>query len=274
MKIIKILNNNTALVDDGGVEKIAMGRGLGFGKKISDTLEREKIEKIYVTEGTHLGDLLGEIQPELLSISDVIVTKAREHLTSSLSDLVFVTIADHLSGAIRCHEQGVYNKNFLLWDTKKFFKKEFEIGLYAIDKIEKELGVSLPEDEAGFIALHLVNAELGNENSAATNLTRLMEEILTIIKYSFKISFDENDIYFQRFMTHLKFFSERILSQNMITTDANDEEMLKMIQAKYPESDEATGKIVEFIKNQYDYEVSRDEQLYLMIHLTRIVGRK
>ena len=38
-------------------------------------------------------------------------------------------------------------------------QEEYLIGEYAIAMIERKIGVTLPVDEAGFIALHIVNAE-------------------------------------------------------------------------------------------------------------------
>lgn len=55
------------------------------------------------------------------------------------------------------------------------------------------------------MALTIVNAELDNGNVAAQDLTQLIEEIMTIVKYSLEISLDDEDIYVQRFITHLKF---------------------------------------------------------------------
>ena len=40
---------------------------------------------------------------------------------------------------------------------------EFQIGLWALDVIEKRLGLRPKEDEAGFIALHIVNANLHSD---------------------------------------------------------------------------------------------------------------
>ena len=76
------------------------------------------------------------------------------------------------------------------------------------------MSVDLNDDEAGFLALHITNAEIDNNNNEdAISLTMLMEEILTVVKYTLKVDFSENDIYFQRFITHLKFFSEQVLKK-------------------------------------------------------------
>lgn len=71
--------------------------------------------------------------------------------------------------------------------------------------VQKRVGMELSTDEAGFIALHLVNAEMEEEVGNIYELTKLMQEITNIVKYYFKVSFDEDSVYFYRFSTHLKF---------------------------------------------------------------------
>ena len=41
-------------------------------------------------------------------------------------------------------------KNFLMWDIKRFFPDEFEVGKYANQLLGGYLGQDLPLDEAGF----------------------------------------------------------------------------------------------------------------------------
>ncbi len=45
-------------------------------------------------------------------------------------------------------------RNVLLWEIKRLYPKEFELGQEARTIIAGRLGVELAEDEAGFIALH------------------------------------------------------------------------------------------------------------------------
>ena len=130
----------------------------------------------------------------------------------------------------------------------------------------------LPDDEAAFMALTLVNAELENGDGTARDLTMMMEEIMTIVKYSLEISLDEEDIYLERFMTHLKFFCERVLTDNG-HRDLEDNEMFDLLKCKYPLAYETTRKIAEFLKQTRNYQTSEDEQLYLTIHLSRMKRR-
>lgn len=47
--------------------------------------------------------------------------------------------------------------------------------------IEKELKVTLPQDEAAFIALHIVNAELDLDMTEMVSMTKLVNDILKIV---------------------------------------------------------------------------------------------
>ena len=51
----------------------------------------------------------------------------------------------------------------------------------AIGMIEKELKVTLPQDEAAFIALHIVNAELDLDMTEMVSMTKLVNDILKIV---------------------------------------------------------------------------------------------
>ncbi|GBG97068.1 PRD domain-containing protein [Lactococcus termiticola] len=269
MRIIKILNHNTALVVDGEEEKVAMGRGIAFGKKQGERLDIELAEKVYSLTGKGSDSLLASLDPRLLDISHKTLAYAEEQLEAKLSDLSFVAIADHLSAALSRDQAELEVKNFLLWDIKRLFSRQFEVGRFALDLVEETFGVRLAEDEAGFVALHVINS---SQTADASKLTKLMEEILTLIRFSLNQTFDEEDIYFQRFMTHLSFFAERILSQSGSRSDRADDDMLEMIRAKYPEAYAVSERLADYIESQYDYRPARDELLYLSIHLTRLIN--
>ena len=138
-----------------------------------------------------------------------------------------MSLTDHINFAIQRNKKGLDIKNALLWETKRLYKDEFAIGKQALAMVKNKTGVSLPEDEAGFIALHIVNAELNEEMPNIINITKVMQEILRIVKYHFKIEFNEESLHYYRFVTHLKFFAQRLLTAHIWkarTTFAGDSE--------------------------------------------------
>ena len=265
MLISKILNNNVVISEENQEEVILMGRGLAFGRKVGQEIPDELIEKKYVLSENRR-QLLMELPAEVMEMSDKIISFAREKLQKKLKDSAFLAMADHIHGVLLRLEDGIYLKNFLMWDIKRFFPIEFEVGQYAKQLLSTYVSKELPDDEAAFMALTLVNAELENGDGTARDLTMMMEEIMTIVKYSLEISLDEEDIYLERFMTHLKFFCERVLTDNG-HRDLEDNEMFDLLKCKYPLAYETTRKIAEFLKQTRNYQTSEDEQLYLTIHL-------
>ena len=109
------------------------------------------------------------------------------------------------------HDKGLNRSNSFLWEIRKSYPKEYKVGLKALDLIKEETEKSLPEDEAGNIALHLINAQVNNTYKIdnINNVTKKIKDILNIIKYTYNIQLDENSINYERFVTHLKFFFER-----------------------------------------------------------------
>ena len=73
------------------------------------------------------------------------------------------------------------------------------------------------------MAQHIVNAQLDDDMSDIVNVTRIMQDILNIIKYSYNRDFNEESVYYYRFVTHLKFFAQRIL--NRLTYEDDDEDV-------------------------------------------------
>ena len=67
----------------------------------------------------------------------------------------------------------------LLWDIQKnFYKRRISNSeKKALVIIEKKTGVLLPNDEAGFIALHIVNGQLDEDVHDMYEITKIMQEI-------------------------------------------------------------------------------------------------
>ena len=271
MLISKILNNNVVISEEDQEEVILMGRGLAFGRKVGQEIPDELIEKKYVLSENRR-QLLMELPAEVMEMSDKIISFAKEKLQKKLKDTAFLAMADHIHGVLLRLEDDIYLKNFLMWDIKRFFPIEFEVGQFAKQLLSAYVSKELPDDEAAFMALTLVNAELENGDGTARDLTMMMEEIMTIVKYSLEISLDEEDVYLERFMTHLKFFCERVLTDSS-NRDLEDNDMFDLLKCKYPLAYETTRKIAEFLKQTRNYQISEDEQLYLTIHLSRMKRR-
>ncbi|OTQ28392.1 BglG family transcription antiterminator LicT [Gilliamella apicola] len=273
MKVHKILNNNVIVtLDDKGKELILTGRGIGFKKREGDLIDINLIEKQFSLDNKDIlpkfNELLSEIPLEVLTTSQIIINHAKACMESKLQDSIYISLTDHIHFAIERHKQGFDIPNGFLWEIKKFYPKEFQIGLYALSVIKKRLGIELPEDEAGFITFHIINSQLNGTMPNIVNMTKIMREILNIVKYHFNIEYDEDCLSYQRFVTHLKFFAQRILSKG--TQTQQDSSLYEIVRQKYHQAYLCTKQIDLHLIQQYQHPLTDDESLYLTIHIERL----
>ncbi|HAI07598.1 MAG TPA: transcription antiterminator LicT, partial [Pantoea sp.] len=181
MKIAKILNNNVVVVQDKhGGEQVVMGRGLAFQRRVGDTLDKARIEKIFALQSDELmhrlGDLLSQIPLEVMTTCDRIIQLAAQRL-GTLQESLYITLTDHCHFAIERQHKGLTINNVLLWEIKHLYPKEFELGQEARAIIAQRLHVQLPEDEAGYIDMHLVTAQPNSKIPEVMHVTWVLQDI-------------------------------------------------------------------------------------------------
>ncbi|MFC1283990.1 BglG family transcription antiterminator LicT [Bacillus paralicheniformis] len=277
MKIAKVINNNViSVLNEQGQELVVMGRGIAFQKKPGEAVDESRIEKIFRLDNKDVSErfktLLDEIPIEFMEMSEKIISYAKLKLGKKLNDSIYVSLTDHIHFAVERNKKGLDIKNALLWETKRLYKDEFAIGKEALAIIEKKTGAALPEDEAAFIALHIVNAELNEEMPNIVNITKVMQEILSIVKYHFHIDFDEEALHYYRFITHLKFFAQRLFSGTYM--ESRDDFLFETVKNKYRDAYVCTNKIKQYIEKEYGHQLTNEELLYLTIHIERVVHQK
>lgn len=278
MVIKQVINNNIAIsIDSQGDEIILIGKGLAFNKKKGDEIDNQKVEKRFYLEDQGLyakfKKLLQEVSIEEINISDDIISLAKRRLKKELNESIYISLPDHISLAVTRTRDGLNVKNGLLWEIKKLYKEEYLVAKEAVQMINERFNVELGEDEAGFIAFHFVNAQLNSGMNTVTKITQFIKEILNIITYQLNIAVDEDSLTGFRFITHLKFFANRIFSQE---TNENSEDpfLYEVVRERYTQAFDITQKVKQHISNQYSYKVSDMEATYLTIHIQRLLDRK
>ena len=271
MKVLKVINNNIIMADLNGDEAIVMGRGLGFKKKTGDEVLEEFVEKVFKLDNPKINDkvkeLLEDISQEVFFITQDIVTYAEKTLDKKLDKLVYVLLTDHISLALNRAKENISLPNPMLWEIKNIYRDEYKVGIKALEIIKKETNIMLEEDEAAFIALHIVNASLGEEIYNTMNITLLTRDILKIIKLHFKLEFDENSLTYIRLVTHLKFFSQRIFKRELF---GESDDLFDIVSVKYKEAYACVAKIKKYIKKQFNYDCTNQELTYLILHIQRV----
>ena len=271
--IEKVINNNIiSAYDESGAEVIVMGRGIGFKKKQGEMVPANQISKIFRIKSRTLAEqfkeLLANMPLERVRISDEIISHAKDHLKLKLNQSIYVTLTDHINFAIERVSQGIEPQNALLWEIKRFYPQEFQLGIYALELIQDRLDILLPEDEAGFIALHFVNAEYGTDIRDAVKFPNQMQAIVDIVERDLGILLDESSLHYERFMTHIKFLIQRIYRKELLSSE--DRELSLLMQRKYPREYQCSVKVAEYIMQATGCRLSEEEIMYLSVHIRRV----
>ena len=274
MEIVNVMNNSLVFViNDDNNEIIVMGKGIGFMKKAGEFIDSSKIEKIFTLKDDEAKKnyfrAMEDVSSEYVDVTNDIVKYASDILNCKLNDNVFISLIDHISFAIERFNKNISLQNRLLWEVKKFYPNEFKVGIYAVNKINDVLGVKLPEEEAGNIAFHIVNAQTENSEMENTILMiKMMKDILNIIKYHLDVKLDKESLNYSRFITHLQFFLQRVIEGKV--ADSKNSFILTQVESQYPEKVNCARSIKNYVEKLLNIEVGDDEILYLAMHIIRV----
>ena len=274
MKIDKVLNNNVVIArDENGAETVLMGRGLAFGRRAGEEVPADKVEKRFTLQSGQLSSrfqqLLTSIPLSHFLMSERIINHAKISLGKELSDSIYVTLPDHISAAVERYRQGLVLPNPLLWDIRQFYKEEYAVGLEANRIVFEETGVQFTEDEAAFIALHFVNAQVGGEIRDVYDMTYLMQAAFRIVREQYRREPDCDSLEYFRFVTHLKFFARRIVSGQHYGD--GDADLLDVVWYKYPRAYDCARRICSYVEREKGFSSGKNELLYLTIHIARVM---
>ena len=278
MRVNKILNNNLVISkNEDNEEIIVKGLGIGYHAKRGDKIDESLIEKIFYPKN-HQNSI--QMQQYLLSIPEEyfdFVQKFVDHVKEEapnlrLNNSIYLSLSDHILGTVERFRNGISLKNVLLLDIQQLYKKEYEYGMKMVDEINRTFQTKLPVDEAGFIALHFVNAEEGQHNTDNYKIAMIVNQVQEIVKNYFSdITFNESSLYYQRFLTHLKYFAQRYLHKELQYDE--DENLFQLIQEQCREAYGCVKLIYLMMEEKYQYALSKEEMMYLSIHIQTNVDK-
>ena len=202
MRISKVLNSSVVLVqDDNGEESILLGKGIGYGRRPGQTIDRQPSDRVFIPlsnpDAQPMIELFSSIPPVYLELTQDIVADAEASLGVRLSPHIYLMLTDHLHFAVERQQLGITVTNRVLWELKHFYKREYDVGLRGLQRACQLLNVFLPEEEAGNIAFHIVNARMDvGAGGDAMQAARLIGELTNIVTYRMHTPLDTESIAF------------------------------------------------------------------------------
>lgn len=277
MRIKKVINNNIlCTIDEKGNEMIVTGRGIGFKRKTGEFIDPAVVEKTYRMEGKaeqrKLRELLQQIPLEHLKLTETLVEYIKGQISQQLNESLLITLTDHISFAIKRKQEGIEFKNPLRGAIMCYYPTEYHLGQHCLEVIRQQYQIQLNEDEAAFIALHIVNAELNTNMSEMYNITQLIESTIEVVEYYYQKKFDRNSLDFSRFVVHLRYFAQRLFQGKLMEDGGNEHDALfrQLIARNCKQHYKCAQCIGDYVRNAYQKELGDEELIYLTIHLKRI----
>ena len=277
LRVKKVINNNIlCVIDDHNHELIVTGKGIGFRRHPGEFVDPERVEKTYRMESRDkqrkLRELVEQIPIEHLELTEELIAYIKTQISQPLNESLLITLADHISFAIRRKQEGVTFQNPLQGDIMCYYPTEYRLGRHCVNAVRERTGIDLSESEASFIALHIVNAELNASMSEMYDITRLIEGALQVVEYYYQRTFDRESLDFSRFVVHLRYFAQRLFQGKALEDGgaAQDPQFRDMIIKTCAVHYKCAQHIAEYVRNTWGRELSDDEMMYLTIHLKRI----
>lgn len=276
MKVIKVINNNNlCVIDDDGREQIVSGKGIGFGKKYGDVIDSSKVQKTYLITDSELQkkmiSLLKEIPSEYMVFTNSMVEYIKNAYPQKLNESLLVTLSDHIAFAIERKKNGIEFTNPLLDSISEVYPQELSLGEYCVEQMHKQLGIKMSRNEAGFIAMHIINARLDTKISDVYDITKLINGCIEIAEYFYNEKFNRSSDYFKRFQIHLKYLAQRLFQNKPLPQVlSSDAVFFNMIKKTCNEHYKCAQCVKEYILKTYKKDIEDDELIALAIHLKRL----
>ncbi|OJG64604.1 hypothetical protein RV07_GL003980 [Enterococcus malodoratus] len=261
------------MIDTKGLERILIGRGIAFRKKVGETVEKDKIEKTFVVDSPNVADrfvqLIEEVPINRLEMVTLIIKNAEVELQKTFDGNTYIGLADHINYAVNRFRNGEHIRNALLLEIKKFYPREYTAGMNALEKITYYEGIELNEDEAGFIALHFINGGMNNDTAQTLLTTEMLQKVVLIVEDCLGIQLDTESLNYVRFVTHLKLFIQRVII-NEPRREAVPEMFDQVVQF-YPRATESVGIIKHYLQDKLACQIYPEEEMYLILHVQRLI---
>lgn len=273
-RIRKVLNHNTVIVirTDDTQECMIVGKGIGFGKRVSEYVEPGKGDTVYslqeLTERGNAGELVKSVSPECLEIANEVLNEA-ERAFGKIDRNILFPMADHLEFAVRRIRNHEQISNPLTDDISVLFHKEFKAAHCVVGILKEKMNIDINDDEVGYIALHIHSA-LGDEKiSEAMQMARAVRACITMVEEETHEPIDVMSLSYNRLMNHVRFMFARAMAGEKLQVNIND-----YMEIKFPESYQTAKKVCAQIGELLKRPLQETEIGYLAMHIERVHEEK
>lgn len=272
-RVGKALNHNTliAISMEDNQEYLLIGKGIGFGRKVSERFEIPKDQEctIYsLREQTERGgamELVKGIDPVYLEIAEKILTKSEE-VFGKIDRRILFPMADHIAFAVQRIRANEQISNPLTEDIRALFHMEYKTAESVRGILQEMVGVEIDEHEIGYIALHIHSA-IEDENVALSmQIAHSVRECIRMVEEETGQTIDVMSLSYNRLMNHIRYMVARAVKGEKLKLNMND-----YMSVKFPKSYAIAEEICRQLGQQIHRVLNDVEIGYLAMHIERVL---
>ncbi|AIF44591.1 transcriptional antiterminator [Virgibacillus sp. SK37] len=208
--------------------------------------------------------LLGLVNPQKLERIEEEVQQVVGKLLPNLADSAYIALVVHLALAVQRLEKGDHIKFDPKYLEELRTTNEFSTASQLIRRLEQSLHLYIPNDEIGYITMHLMGAKLRVEQNymiedSSMDTAYIAKELISYVSHRLHVGLSENFSLLNDLVTHLKPAVYRI-KQGMNIKNP----MLEEIVTDYEDLFELIKEAVTELFPEVDF--PDDEIGYLVLH--------
>ena len=274
-RVRKALNHNTliAISSENHQEYLLIGKGIGFGKKVSerfDIPEGSECTIYSLHEQTERGkamEIIKGIEPIYLEVAGQILAKS-ETVFGKIDKKILFPMADHIAFAVQRIRAGESISNPMTSDIRSLFYVEYKTAECIKEILKETLNVEIDEDEIGYIALHIHSAIDDQNVSLSMQMAMSVHQCIQTIEEETNHKIDVESLSYNRLMNHIKYMIARVLRGEKLNLNMNE-----YMSNRFPTSYQIAADVCEQIKKQLSYsDFDEAEVGYLAMHIERVLA--
>ena len=271
-RIKKVLNHNTVIGirTDNQQEYLIMGKGIGFGKKVSERFDACNDASVYSLQASSergdVREMVKEIDPECLEIAGEVLDEA-EKMFGKIDRSILFPMADHIEFAIKRMRSGEQISNPLTEDIRILFHMEYKAASCIAPILARRMSLHIEEDEVGYIALHIHSAIEDEKVSQAMQMARAVRECISLVEEEVGRPIDVMSLSYNRLMNHIRYMVARAINGEKLKVNMND-----YMGIKFPYAFQTAKAICERVGKSLKCTLGDAEIGYLAMHIERVTS--
>ncbi|WP_438444318.1 glucose PTS transporter transcription antiterminator GlcT [Gorillibacterium sp. sgz5001074] len=276
LQVKKVLNNNVIIaIHPTHGETVVIGKGIGFDRKPKDHIPLGSIEKMFILtkekEMEQYKSLIHQVEESLIEVMNDVIFYIQQHAGAPLNEHIHIALTDHIAFAVKRLKQRIPIINPFLYETREFYPREYAMAEHVVAEINRRLSIELPEDEVGFVALHIYSALTNRHVTEVKEHSRLVAELIELIESRLGIKVQKDSLNYSRLLRHLMVALERIRRGENLEEPGKISEVIKN---EYPEMYSLAWTLMKVIQQRLHKPVYDAEAVYLTLHLQRLAEKR